>query len=134
MAEQWMDHSEAVRHLMAMTDEVVSAKHLAPILRMNPGVIVQRVKEGVWNQDALGKYVISGDRVKFFRKDFLQKCGFMPPDQPERTIIQAVDDLREELHEFRLVMLAQLSIGPLLRLDGLKQKEKDRQLLQQPTD
>ena len=47
----------------------------------------------------------------------------MPEDPPERTVVQAMDDLREELHELRLILMAQLSIGPLLRLDELKQKE-----------
>ena len=39
-------------------------------------------------------------------------------------IAQALDDLRKELHEIRLILMAQLSIGPLMRLEELKQKEK----------
>ena len=75
--------SDPVKVLMEMTDETVSAKHIAPILKMNPSVIVKYAKDGTWDADRLGKYVISGGHVKFFRKDFLQKCGLMDPD-PEK--------------------------------------------------
>ena len=74
---------DPVQALMAMTDETVSAKHIAPILKMDPSVIVKYAKEGKWDQERLGKFVISGNRVKFFRKDFLQKCGFMEPEPEE---------------------------------------------------
>ena len=124
--------NDAVRALMDRTDDVVPASALAPILKMHPSVIIRRAKEGTWDQSTLGRFVISGDRVKFFREDFLQKCGFLEPKPPERTVVQAVDDLRKELHEIRLILLAQLSIGPMIRLEELK--EKDRQLLQQPAD
>ena len=77
--------TEAVRHLMAMPDEVVSAKYIAPILHMNPDVIIRYAKDGTWDADRLGNFIVSGDRVKFFRKDFLQKCGFMDPDPEEPT-------------------------------------------------
>lgn len=78
--------SEAVRHLMAMNEEVVSAKYIAPILRMSESVIVKYAKDGTWDQDHLGKFVISGGHVKFFRKDFLQKCGFMEPEKETEDI------------------------------------------------
>ena len=65
--------SDQVKALMEMTDETVSAKHIAPILKMSPSVIVKYAKDGTWDADRLGKYVISGGHVKFFRKDFLQK-------------------------------------------------------------
>ena len=66
-----------------MTDEVVSAKYIAPIVKMSESIIVHYAKTGQWDQDQLGKYVISGNRVKFFRKDFLQKCGFIDPEPEE---------------------------------------------------
>jgi hypothetical protein len=116
--------SEAVRHLMAMTDETVSAKYIAPILHMSESVIVKYAKDGTWDADRLGNFVISGGHVKFFRKDFLQKCGFVSPDPPELTTAQALEDLREELHEIRLILRAQLSIGPALLLEELRAKEK----------
>lgn len=77
--------SDAVQHLMDMNCEVVSAKYIAPILKMSESVIVKHVKDGIWDADRLGNYVVSGGRVKFFRKDFLQKCGFMDPEPEGKT-------------------------------------------------
>lgn len=85
--------SEPVRHLMAMTDETVSAKYLAPILKMSESVIVKYAKDGTWDQDNLGKYVISGGRVKFFRKDFLEKCGFIDKEQEGPTTEQLLMEI-----------------------------------------
>ena len=100
--------SEAVRNLMAMSDETVSAKYIAPILRMAESVIIKYAKDGTWDQEHLGKYVISGNRVKFFRKDFLQKCGFIEPDPEEKTaeqilmvMLAEVRAMREEMKRIR---------------------------------
>ena len=73
--------TEPVRRLMEMEDELVFAKDLAPILKMSPDVIIHHAKNGEWQ---FCRFIISGNRVKFFRRDFLQKCGFMEPE-PEQT-------------------------------------------------
>ena len=73
--------TEPVRRLMEMEDEMVFAKDLAPILKMSPDVIIHHAKHGEWQ---FCRFIISGNRVKFFRRDFLQKCGFMEPE-PEQT-------------------------------------------------
>ena len=100
--------SEAVRHMMAMTDETVSAKYIAPILRMSESVIVKYAKDGTWDADRLGNFVISGDRVKFFRRDFLQKCGLMDPDAEEPTdhqlMVALVDALTAILEGQRMLL------------------------------
>ena len=85
--------SEAVRHLMAMTDETVSAKYIAPILKMSESVIVKYAKDGTWDADRLGNFVISGDRVKFFRRDFLIKGGFMEPEKEGPTVEQLLAEI-----------------------------------------
>lgn len=85
----------ALEALKNSTDEMVTAAQISPILHMNPGVIVKYAKDGTWIQENLGKFIVSGDRVKFFRLDFLQKCGFIPKDEPKRT----VEDLLEEVIE-----------------------------------
>ena len=90
--------NDPVKVLMEMTDETVSAKYIAPILKMNPSVIVKYAKDGTWDADRLGKYVISGGHVKFFRKDFLQKCGFMEPEKeedPTREILTMLGKMLE---------------------------------------
>ena len=107
MPDRVMEQSEAVRHLMAMHEEVVAAKYLAPILHMDPSVIVKYAKDGTWNQDTLGKFVISGGHVKFFRKDFLQKCGFMEPEKEERTTEQLILEQITALNE-GLTMVCQM--------------------------
>lgn len=112
---------EAIEVMKMMESVTVNADLIAQALGMNPGVLRKHVKDGDYHISA---YEVSGDRVRFFRKDFLQKIGEMPPDMPERTVVQAIDDLREELHDIGLVLLSQLSIGPAERLLELKEKEK----------
>ena len=85
----------ALEALKNSTDEMVTAAQIAPILHMNPGVIVKYAKDGTWIQDNMGKFIISGDRVKFFRRDFLQKCGFIPADPPEKTDSDRLDEIIE---------------------------------------
>lgn len=87
----------ALEALKNSTEEMVTAAQIAPILHMNPGVIVKYAKDGTWIQDNLGKFIISGDRVKFFRLDFLQKCGFIPMDPPERTDSDRLEDILRQL-------------------------------------
>ena len=89
--------TDAVRTLMAMNAEVVPAEYIAPVLKMSKSVLIHRVKSGQWDQDALGKYVISGNRVKFFRKDFLQKCGFISAEKPGKTTEQQLEEIRSLL-------------------------------------
>ena len=90
--------TEPVRNLMAMNSEVVSAKYLAPIVKMSESVIIHYAKTGQWN---LCRYVISGNRVKFFRKDFLIKCGFMQEDPEARTAEQILTEMLEEVRAMR---------------------------------
>ena len=88
---------DPVHVLIDMKDETVSAKYLAPIVKMSESVIVKYAKEGKWDQDKLGKFVISGGRVKFFRRDFLQKCGFIPKDEPKRTVEDLLDEISTKM-------------------------------------
>lgn len=109
MSETTPTVTDAVRHLMAMNSEVVSAKYIAPILKMSESVIVKYAKDGTWDQDNLGKYVISGGRVKFFRKDFLQKCGFLEPEKEK-------DPTTEMLHMLGKLLEGQTTIMRALRI------------------
>lgn len=107
-----VDH---VQVLMDMKDETVSAKYLAPIVKMSESVIVKYAKEGKWDQDKLGKFVISGGHVKFFRKDFLQKCGFMEYDEDEPSDHQLLDTICTKLD---------LIIGALTALMNQEQRKE----------
>ena len=103
--------SDPVKVLMEMADETVSAKYIAPILKMNPSVIVKYAKDGTWDADRIGKYVISGGHVKFFRKDFLVKCGFMEPEKEEPTVEQ---QLLETLKDIREMLICMMTAGQAL--------------------
>jgi hypothetical protein len=69
-------YSDAVRTLMAMTDEVVPASAIAPILGIHPQVMIRQAKDGTWSRDVCN-YIVSGRCVKFFRIDFLRKGGWI---------------------------------------------------------
>ena len=103
--------SEAVRHLMAMTDETVSAKYIAPIVKMSESVIVKYAKDGTWN---LCRYVVSGNRVKFFRRDFLEKCGFVDPEKKDDPMEEALKLLGSILEGQTTIMRA---LGMMLELE-----------------
>lgn len=102
----------AVQKLIDMEDDVVSAAQLAPILKMHPQTIVDRAKTGLWDQDRLGKFVISGDRVKFFRLDFLQKCGFIEPEPEGFTERQLLERIVQLLTDQNWMLMELLNKEP----------------------
>ena len=69
-------YSEAVLSLMARDEEFVPAAAIAPIVKMNPGQIVKYAKEGMWPRE-ICNYLVTGNRVKFARVDFLRKGGWL---------------------------------------------------------
>ena len=74
------EYSDNVLALMAMTDEVVPATAIAPIVKMHPSVIIRYAKEDRWPRSVCN-YIVSGEgpqaHVKFFRVDFLRKGGWI---------------------------------------------------------
>lgn len=96
------EYTPEVLAMMARQDEMVTAADLAPIVHMNPGVIIKYAKDGFWD---LCKYQISGDRVKFCRVDFLRKMGFVGDETPEKTLQQLI---LEELKAIRETMQAMI--------------------------
>ena len=86
--------SEPVLALMNMEDEMVTAADIAPIVHMSPDVIIKYAKDGKWDQDDQGRFITSGNRVKFFRLDFLRKGGWIPPEAPKNdTLTEVLDEL-----------------------------------------
>ena len=69
-------YSAPIYRLMDMDKELIYAVDIAPVVRMNPQVIIKYAKEGKWPKD-ICNYIISGNRVKFFRVDFLRKGGWI---------------------------------------------------------
>ena len=69
-------YTDEVLRLIHMTDEMVYAKDLAPIVKMKPDVIIKYAKENRWPRD-ICNFIVSGSHVKFFRIDFLRKGGWI---------------------------------------------------------
>ena len=76
MADVEVTYSPDVLRLMEMTDELVYAKDIAPIVRMSPDRIVGYAKNGQWPRD-ICNYIATGRCVKFYRIDFLRKGGWI---------------------------------------------------------
>ena len=69
-------YSPAVEALIARRDEMVKAADIAPVIGMNPGVMIRKAKDGTWDRGVCN-YIVSGRRVKFFRIDVLRKGGWI---------------------------------------------------------
>ena len=82
--------NEYMRALIECDQEVVPASMIAPIIRMHPSTMIDHVRKGEWNLCAT---VISGDHVKFFRRDFLRNAGLI--DAKDELIMQVLEELKE---------------------------------------
>lgn len=94
---------EAINIMMMMESVTVNADLIAQALGMNPGVLRKHVKDGDYH---ISEYDVSGDRVRFFRKDFLQKIGEMPVDPEEPTDHQLLEKIWESLMDIRILLKA----------------------------
>ena len=94
---------EAINIMMMMESVTVNADLIAQALSMNPGVLRKHVKDGEY---LISKYEICGDRIRFFRKDFLQAIGEMPPDPEEPTDHQLLEEIHEALTDIRILLKA----------------------------
>lgn len=102
MADIIPEYTPEVLELMARKEEMVTAADLAPIVHINPGVIVKYAKTGKWT---LSEFQIIGEgpnaHVKFCRMDFLRKMGFIGEETPEKTtnekILEELTWIRETM-------------------------------------
>ena len=109
--------------LKMMSSAKISNTMAAEVLRMDPGRLAEYARTGQLGWEVLAPE--DGSRVYHNREDFIRFWTGEPNnEQQERTVVQAIDDLREELHDIGLILLSQLSIGPAERLLELKEKEK----------
>lgn len=79
-----------VRALLESDAEVVPAAAIAPIVKMHPSVMIDKVRSGEWDLCATMQ---SGGHVKFFRRDFLRKSGLLQ-DEKEELLRQMVEELK----------------------------------------
>jgi hypothetical protein len=94
---------EAIEIMKMMESVTVNADLIAQALGMNPGVLRKHVRDGNYR---ISKYEINGDRIRFFRKDFLQKIGEMPEDPEEPTDHQLLEKIWETLMDIRILLKA----------------------------
>ena len=118
--------ADPVQVLMDMKDETVSARYIAPIVKTSPGALVKYAKDGTWDQERNGGFVISGEgpnaRVKFKRLDFLQKWGFIEPKKEEPSMEQQILKQLKDLNEgvTLLCQMLTLMMEPF-QLDALQE-------------
>jgi hypothetical protein len=94
---------EAINIMMMMESVTVNADLIAQALGMNPGVVRKRVLDGDY---LISKYDFNPatGRIRFFRKDFLQAIGEMPPDPEEPTDHQLLEEIHEALMDNRILL------------------------------
>lgn len=69
-------YTDDVLQLMARDEELVPAAAIAPIIKMKPARMIEYVRSGQWPRE-ICNYIVSGNRVKFYRIDFLRKGGWI---------------------------------------------------------
>ena len=96
---------EAIEALKICDLPFVSADMIAPVLRMRPDTLRDHVRKGEYE---LSEVDICGGRIRFARKDFLQKIGEIPPDSDEPTdhqvIIAIVEALQTMLENQKMML------------------------------
>ena len=88
------EQKAAVEALKSMDTMTVGPELIAKALKMSPSVLREHVRRGEYKISAVE---VCGSRIRFFRKDFLQKIGEIPEDPPEKTDSDRLDELIELL-------------------------------------
>lgn len=94
---------EAIELLKMMESVTVNADLIAQALGMNAGVLRKHVRDGNYK---ISKAEVCGNRVRFFRKDFLQKIGEIPPDPEYPSTEQMLRQIWEAMMEIRILLKA----------------------------
>lgn len=82
-----LTQQQAIDELNASTKVTVGPNLIAAAMGMSPSVLRKHVRDGDYS---LSTYDIQGSRIRFFRKDFLQKIGELPMDQEEPSDHQLI--------------------------------------------
>ena len=78
---------QAVAEIKESDAVTIGVKLVSAAMGMSPGVLRKHVRDGEYNISA---YDIQGSRIRFFRKDFLQKIGELPMDPEEPSDHQLI--------------------------------------------
>lgn len=106
MADYALTQAEAIERLKRSDAVTVTADEIAPCLKMNPGVLRKRVRDGSYSLSQVDYDPNQSGTIRFFRKDFLQKIGEMPPDPEELTDHQLLEKIWESLMDIRILLKA----------------------------
>lgn len=87
---------EAIEALKEMDCVTVGPELIAQAMGVSPGVLRKHVRDGDY---LVSEVDVCGSRIRFFRKDFLQKIGEIPPDPPEKTDSDRLDEIILRLEE-----------------------------------
>ena len=82
-----LTQQQAIDELNASTKVTVGPNLIAAAMGMSPSVLRKHVRDGDYS---LSTYDIQGSRIRFFRKDFLQKIGELPMDPEEPSDHQLI--------------------------------------------
>ena len=88
---------EAIDIMKRMDTVTVIPALVAQALGMNPDVLRKHARDGEYKISA---FEVTGNTVRFFRKDFLQKIGEMDPDPEARTDSDRLDEIIELIRVF----------------------------------
>lgn len=94
---------DAIEIMKMMESVTVNADLIAQALGMNPGVLRKHVRDGNYH---FSKYEICGDRIRFFRKSFLQNIGELPPDPEYPSTEQMLQQMWEAMMDIRILLKA----------------------------
>ena len=93
---------EAIDIMKRMDTVTVIPALVAQALGMNPDVLRKHARDGEYKISA---FEVTGNTVRFFRKDFLQKIGEMDPDPEARTDSDRLDEIIELIRvQNRMIM------------------------------
>ena len=90
MSDKQLSPQEAIEALKASTEVTVGPELIAAALKMSPGVLRQHVRNGDYK---ISQVDICGSRIRFARKDFLQKIGELPPDEEKPTVEELLAEI-----------------------------------------
>ena len=90
MSDKQLSPQDAIEALKASTEVTVGPELIAAALKMSPGVLRQHVRNGDYKISAVE---VCGSRIRFFRKDFLQKIGEAPLDPEKPTVEELLAEI-----------------------------------------
>ena len=68
-----MTDKQLLAALRARNDAAIFAKDIAPILHTHESQIRHMAKNGEWDEERDGEFILIGNRIKFKRADFVKK-------------------------------------------------------------